>query len=320
MKNAAKLITFLMLLLGAPLQGEEIKATVRLIERAYVTAPEISLGEIAHIETENAALHETLKNFPVDKAPRVGRKKMVSAYRLRGMLEEKGLTNVEVVGLQALAKTEEMEVPFSVIEKAIRDYAQTELPLNTEIKIDFPLLKDIWKAPLSEDIDFQVSHRGPLGGRTNFKIEAKVMGETLSQHYVMAEVTLLREVAVLIRPVSKGDHLTGEDFEIRPSDVSKTSGMELASGKGILNMVAIRDLPIGTLLKADHFDKPVVVQKGAFNRLLIVNGSIRMQMAGVVALENGKEGEVIRFKNPFTEGEVLRAKVLGPGRAVLKLR
>ena len=85
-------------------------------------------------------------------------------------------------------------------------------------------------------------------------------------------------------------------------------------------MEARRSIKQGAVLTAKDLTPRTLVERGSFNRIIILNGKVKMVVSGAQALENGREGEFILFTNPLNKYDRLKAKVMRSGLAMIKLK
>ena len=106
-RYTAKMLTVLGLMLFPHhgLWGSE-KAVIRLVDSIAVRAPEITLGEIATVESDDPHLKESLIHFVVGVAPQVGRSRLVSSYKIKSLLAKNGFDSAVIHGVQSTVVTE----------------------------------------------------------------------------------------------------------------------------------------------------------------------------------------------------------------------
>ena len=67
-------------LLSPMLAATETNATVRLLNFVEVQAPEITLGEIPAVDSDDQQLKMKLINIVIDQAPRIDTTRLISSY------------------------------------------------------------------------------------------------------------------------------------------------------------------------------------------------------------------------------------------------
>ena len=107
--------------------------------------------------------------------------------------------------------------------------------------------------------------------------------------------------------LQRGEILTTDHLEIRRADVTMATGMEAVDVDNIIGLAAKHNLPVGELLSVQDFEHPIVMERGAMSRIIVLNGGIKLCIAGAEALQSGRTGDLILFKNPMNPREPLKA-------------
>jgi flagella basal body P-ring formation protein FlgA len=295
--------------------------TIRLVDRITIQGPEVELGEISTIEGGDPNTHSLIKEIVVAEAPSLGNTKVISAYSISNILSNNGFSNVEVLGSQSTVNTESKLVHAEELKDLIEQWLSKELPENIDYKIEYTRLPSRWKVPNISDLDFMVStSKKQLRKSINLKIRALYDGNILATQSVRINLKIYKDAAVICAPIQNGDILEKKHIRIEKTDITNSNGTEIANLKQIIGMQATRNLKQGDLVTLNHVAAPIVIEKGSFNRLIVMNGSVRMVVAGAKALENGRTGESITFSNPLNKRETLHAKVMRHGIAMIKMK
>ncbi|MFT4552147.1 MAG: flagella basal body P-ring formation protein FlgA [Chlamydiales bacterium] len=316
-------VFFVLGMWGFPYLEADVRdlADVRLVDAIVVRAPNVTLGEIASIETEDDLLKKRLINLVVGEAPRVGASKIVSSYKIKGILSRGGLRGVNVHGVQSTVSIETRMMEKDELKKIIRDWVLTKAKKGKQTEVEFLLLPRRWEVPEGEEIEYVVhsSKKKQLGGKQSLTVRAVVGDYIMSSAHARINIAHFSHVPVVIRPLKRGQVLLEDHVIIRRSDVTFSDGMIVGNVEAFVGMIAKRDLPMGKILSVNDFEMPLLIERGSLNRLLVVNGTIRMSIAGAKALQSGKKGESILFSNPLNEKEVLKCRVMEAGLAMINL-
>ena len=306
---------------ASSLCGLASEASIRLVDTIAVQAPNITLGEIASIESDNPYLKQQLFDLHIADAPRIGSPKVISSYALQSILKDEGFDNVEIFGTQSTTYTETYTVPKEELQEKIISWIQREMLSDVEPEVRFKKLPHKWKIPKGSNTSIQISgNRDKLSGTTTLTLRAMADGRVYATGHARMDIKLFKTSAVLIRPLKRQEKLESTDVEFRRAEITKSNGMEIQDINNAIGLVAKKNLPVGSVLTTTDFEQAVVIERGTPNRIVVINGTVKLGIAGAIALQNGREGENIMFSNPMNEKETLRATVKGPGLAVMKLR
>ncbi|MBN4066667.1 flagellar basal body P-ring formation protein FlgA [Simkania negevensis] len=297
-------------------------AQVRLIDTIAVEAPTVHLRDIANIETFDLILRDKLEKVKVADAPNLGVPRSVSAYKIRSLIEQQGLSNIEILGNQSIIETETRTVNSEEIRTIVLNWVKEQFTaegIEAEASIEKSVRR--WEIPAGAEVTFSINTgRSQLVGSLRVGVEARIKERVMTTTHVRLNIALFREVIVATRPILRGEKIDAASVELRRSEVTRSNGMELVNLSSAIEMEAKRNFRVGDLIQARDIEPPIMIERGSFNRIIIVNGSIKMSIIGAKALEPGRKGEMILFKNPVNRRETLHARVIGEGVAMLKIR
>lgn len=295
-------------------------ATVTLIDTIAVEAPHIHLGSIATVETGDAALTKRLSSLVVGEAPSLNQSRLISAYKIRALLKRQGFSEVEVRGHQSIVNTLSREISREELKQVINEWVQKQNSADQEIEIQFISLPKVWKIPAGKGCEISLSkHSRHLAGNCSLTMQALCGGRSYATARARLDLEVYQEALVMVRPLKKGEKLTASHVEKRRSPVTNSTGMEIVHIESMLDMEAKRDLAVGHQPNIRDFNKPITIGLGSHNRIIVINGNLNLRLDGAIALEDGREGENILFRNPMNKREPLRAQVVRPGLAVIHI-
>ncbi|MEK0086180.1 flagellar basal body P-ring formation chaperone FlgA [Benzoatithermus flavus] len=122
----------------------------------------------------------------------------------------------------------------------------------------------------------------------------------------------LVDVAVLSRPVARGEIIGPEDVATKPFGITMLGADVLQRPEELVGMQAIRPLSAGRVLRVRDLAAPLLVRRGEPVTILFSRGGLEVTDAGV-ALDQGRLGETVRVQNTGSS-EIRRAVVAGPRR------
>lgn len=320
MKTFGLINTFLLTLcLTAPaFAGAQGK--IVLVDEIAVEAPDIRLGDIASLQVQDDQLRERLANLVVDEAPNLGRSRLVSAYKLRALFEREGIEGVDVQGSQSIVMTAAREMKSEEVEKLVREWVLSKSDSVKTLEIDFQQLPRKFQVPAGDDVELRIKHSGRnLVGQVAVTVQAFSNGRSFASGSVRMQVKRYEEVLVMVRPLKVGEVVTAAHMERKEIEVKRSTGLEVVDQESILGLVAKRNLRIGDRPSVHDFDEPIVIKQGSHNRVIVINNGLRLAVSGAKALQDGKKGQTILFSNPMNKGEPLRAEVIRPGIALIRM-
>ena len=303
-----------------PVSMEAIYAEARLTDTTSVYGPDVELGEIASIETDDKTLESELVKLKVGQAPSVGRSRAISSYKIRAALEKAGHADLVLHGFQTIVYTESRKLEENELQDIIEEWARKGTPEAYEVEVEVLKAPTAWKVPKGDDVQIIVdAGRATPLGTVSLKLRAEVENRVLATSRARIKVSHYGPAAVLTRPLLRGEELTSDHVEVRRADISSGKGLHINTLDDVLGMTAKQNMGIGTLVDKRQFAAPVLIETGSLNRISIHNGGIRMSIAGAEALQNGRRGDLILFRNPMNKGQPLRARVSDQGLATIKL-
>ncbi len=126
--------------------------------------------------------------------------------------------------------------------------------------------------------------------------------------YIPATIEAFEKVVVLTKPIKRGSIITSEYLTMKKRELSKIRGEYLTSPDKAITQQVTRLLLAGTVLKASHLSKPVLVKRGQDVTIQTQSSLLNISTTGK-ALMNGTEGQRIRVKNN-SSNRILQATVI----------
>ncbi|HEY8567097.1 MAG TPA: flagellar basal body P-ring formation chaperone FlgA [Beijerinckiaceae bacterium] len=253
---------------------------------------------------------------PAFRAPALGESGTIQARRIVEAAEAAGITGVETQGrAQVTISRAARRIGAAEIEAAVKAALERQQvdarPLSILFEGTPPALlvaPEVTVPVTAEDVTFD---------RRSRRVTATVwVGPSPAERRAVARVAgsavELVEVAVLSRPLARGEALLTADLatERRPREQVPTNAA--ADASGLAGRVARRALPAGTLLRAADLARPEVVVRGEPVTMIYEIPGMSLSTRGR-ANESGAVGDVIAVLNPQSKRTV-QAVVTGPGR------
>jgi flagella basal body P-ring formation protein FlgA len=313
------IISFIAVMLHASAWAAQ--ATIRLADEIAVQPPEVTLGQIASIECSDESLREKLLHLKITKAPSIKNSKVITAYKIRQLLEKQGIADVEITGEQSVISLETKTLSSNELKDLLIQWAMGKADPNAEATVNVVQVPKEWVIPAGKNvrIDFDIGKR-PLEGTLAVTLRAYVDDLILSITRATVEVNSYHDAYVMAKPLLSGEKLTMDHLKKERVESGRWNGMEIAHPEEMVGLVANKNLGAGQIPKVTDFTQPVIITRGSKVRLIVLNGPVQMALSGAEALQNGKKGEKILFKNPMNQKETLTAEVVKPGVAVMRIQ
>ena len=205
-------------------------------------------------------------------------------------------------------------------------------PTQEVEKVAKKFLEDHYQSDLkTSDDGFQVQVF-PLNSRVNLKacdqhlegfwpyepannrkvsVGVRCTGTSRWKVYVQAQLKMIKPVAVLNSPVSKGESLSEDLISMQKTDTLTLRATAVDDLTSLLGMTFKRNLRAGTVLSPQHLKIPVSVKRGDIVNILSGSGSIAVRAQGF-ALADGHLNQLIKVRNS-TSKQIVQATVVKPG-------
>ncbi len=287
-------------------------ATVRMSESAVVDGARVTLGDVAVVDTMNAAERARLSGVVVAFLGAGETSTVVDSDAVRQALSGAGvnLAYVNVAGAASVAVSRAngalaTATLAKTLEESLSRLSPEGLFSLSDISMDFPM--DGHFSPVVLD-----ARPKDLSGRVRFDLaDASAPDEVIG--HAFATVTRTRRVVVAKRSIMTGRTLSAADLALETRPVAQCAGgidsIEDAVGRRTLSTFEPENVLREGLLASDE-----VVRRG--DEVLLEYVSETMTVAvRTKALENAAVGDVARLKRDGDRSEYL-GRITGAGRAV----
>ncbi len=177
-------------------------------------------------------------------------------------------------------------------------------------ELQLTLLQD-WTGPLVEHQAWEVElMRLPQQGLTSrMVLPIRInCGDQSTEHQLVVNCRLFREVLVPARKINRGESLTPEDFEVLVRDVLASHSPLVAASEPIENYESKQSLMPGKLLSWRDIQEKPLIKRGQVVEVVAEEGFMRISVKGE-ALQDGKAGDFISVRN-LTTRKNLQARIL----------
>jgi flagella basal body P-ring formation protein FlgA len=156
-------------------------------------------------------------------------------------------------------------------------------------------------AQLAEAMSLPVCGGGsePWTGRQKFTLSFATVNGTVQMPVYADVAEVPMPVVVAIRPVARGNVITGADVEVRMIDsIARTAGQRATfdSVENIIGMEARKPLQADEVVLADQVQSPVLVKRGELITVGSQSGGIRVRTSARAA-QDGAKGDLIAVES-----------------------
>ena len=250
---------------------------------------------------------------PLFRAPALGATGTIQARRIADAISALGLGAVESGGrVQVAVQRAARRVGATEIEAALKRSLESAYgldPRTLSVRLDGegPVLLapvDLNGQATALDVTFDPRSRRVAGLIS--------LGERQASLRVSGLAVEMREVAVLVRTLNKGEPVAAADVAVerRPRDGAPPDAQ--ASAAGAAGEVAQRTLAAGSVLRIGDTAPPDLVARGEPVTIVYETPGVSLSMRGQ-ASESGRLGATVSVVNVASK-KSLQAVVVGPGR------
>ena len=200
------------------------------------------------------------------------------------------------------------------LQQQAEDYLkqQLQLPEDDTVELRITLRQPdsrLKLEPCAEPVSF-TSRRAIQTGA--FSLKASCNYPRRWSRYLNGEITLLRQVWVSQRPLSKGHLLLPQDIHLNWIEQRQLRQGYFSADQPPVGQELSRSLASQRPITPNILNAPIVVRSGDSVSIMAGNTTLSVEMSGT-ALEDGRLGQQIRVENNRS-GRTIKAKVLGSGK------
>jgi len=299
--------------------------TVTLSGDVVVGGTEISLGDVAQVSGEDAALVARLEGLSLGYAPAPGYTRVFPQWKIESLLRgEAPGQELELAG-EAVCRVSPRTTRISgdALLAEARTAAQ-ELLVGEDFELSTPEpLEDELVPEGRRGVELRAAAAratrvsASTAGRWSMPIEILVDGAPYRTVWVSLDVQLYRTVPVLVRDVAAGQELGVADVQERRVLVGGPLAERPLSAAQLAGARARRTLSRGTPVGAADVVRVAAVRRGETANLTVRNGGVLVN-AKVIALEDAHVGELVAVR-VLNSNKDLSAEVVGKGQLRLDL-
>lgn len=300
-----------LLLLTAPAAAAGITVTINT--ESTVVGPQMTLGELAVISGDDKDRVKVLGAARLGNAPSPGHRMVLSGDILMTRLGGTGLDFSDVswqvpptIIVVTAAQTVSGEQLAAAADEGLRrQLGPGEAGTVSASLVGSPadVLVPLGRVDLKADMPGGIRFNVP----TTVVVAVSVDGRPVTNVSLRYNVKAYQQVVVAARNIAARETITAENVRLERREVGKISGYLTDMGK-LLGQTARQPITAGTPLSEAAVDKPIAVKRGAGVTIVARTGEMVVAASGR-ALQDGREGEIIRVQN-LTSKRLLNARVV----------
>lgn len=314
---------------GRPLNQRGVH--IALPDQASVKYAQVRLGDIANITTSDAALKRRVSELEVAEFGQGQTRALVKQSRISILLRLTGLpvSQLQIEGPRVVQV--EFAPPASLTDLDVEAAAkQTFLeqhggqPDDLRVRLTSPFMASLGAA-IRERRGLRIEVlplREPRLGSVQGTVRLWDGSQLITGRSVGFEVQKRQQVAVVLTSMRRDDTVTSRNVRLEKRFVSKFQ--DQPSTEDILGKTTRRDLRPGQLLSLSDLKTQtrqasvIAVRARETIEVEAVSGALRVRLQAATALQTGRVGDIIQFKNPDS-GHTRAGRIVGPGRVQIKL-
>lgn len=300
-------------------------AVVRLPAHASVAGPDILLGEIAVIESDDEELAEKLAQLSVGRAAIPGQSRDVSVATVRVRMRQQSLPEKQIVieaendgvAVTTRARTVSGEALMAVAEAAVlADAAETTAADAGGAPADIVLTCSNPGSATVADGELELVASRVIGtppGPMVVSVDIVVDGDIHRTVMVRCDAVVALDVLVTTASLQRHDVLDESNTAMERREFASLPRRLLPPdavfGGEAPTWRVTRPLAAGTVLTESMVETVPLVARGAPVQIVAAGAHVFVSAPGV-ALEDGRLGDVIQVRNS-SSGQIIRARVAG---------
>lgn len=302
----------------APEADAAAKASVLMVEKAFVTGSEIYVDDIASIESADEALVSILKKIHICPAPEPGFSQTLHVGYIKSRVRQQGIVPefISWGGSQrTIVETKVLRLSpqelLSHAEKFITHHA-SRVTRNGFSSIQIRPVTEIRPAVLPYG-EVHVNVESVLGSRSDtafrvfngivpLRFTISVDGRDREKRVIFFKVEVFKEVLVAARAIDRHKTIEASDLHTALRDISGFADVFFQKDDLIGNR-SKRAFPKGTIMVRDMVEAPPIIDRGDLVTIVIESPVFRITAQGR-AREDGARGQIIRVVNTSSMKEI----------------
>ncbi|MDD2558048.1 MAG: flagellar basal body P-ring formation chaperone FlgA [Desulfuromonadaceae bacterium] len=296
--------------------GEVLALKVDVVTYASVEEEEIRLRDVVHL----SPAAESLLQLRLGRSPSAGEVRELNRSFIGRALQRAGVAQDSIVWSGAeVVRVERagQKVTTSAINATIASFMaqrQKRLP-GVDIRFEPYQQPEAFVVPRGKLQVEVIPAADNLFSSRSLTLVYRVDGRVVNNLTVRGKMEAKAEIVVAANRIRRGITIQPGDVECIMSEITDTAEPIFACEDAV-GMELNRSARAGDPIDRRHLQTPVMVERGAFVRIVAERGTMRLEATGT-AREDGRLGQTIRVQNSSSLQEI-RAEVVD--RNTVKVR
>jgi len=284
-------------------------------DKVEISGPDILLGDIATFSGEDANHIYELKQLKIGNAANPGNSIVLTNELLGARLVGAGGDYTDVVWnvQQPITITTKFQtITSEMLAGLAKSYINEQIDSENGAKeyhvdgIDLPnaVIVPDGKLTFEVTLPYGIKYNAPTNAMVNIYIDDRLYNKS----NIRFKVRVYEQVAVVGQTLPAKHIVTKEDLHLEKLDTSKLKTGYITDIDTVVGLETRRTLQNGTPLNSYMLDKPIIIKQLAMINIMSNVNGIVVKTSGQ-ALQDGREGNVIRVKN-ISSNKVVVGKVI----------
>jgi len=282
-------------------------AVISVYDNVTISKTEILLGDIAQISCDDANRTAELSAMKLGTIPIPGQKVLLSSRVFELRTRSSGVncddiswTIPDTIAISTSSQTITGEMFSQMGQKTITDQIKSQQD-KREYTIEVLTVPKPMLVPMGT-ITYDLSI--PMGVKsvvpTSVYIWVNIDGQPYKKAFFRAKVHMYESVVVTNRVMATGELVTPDDIHVEKKEINALMAGYITDSKQPIGFIMKRMTNSGSVLEESMLDKPVILKTGSMIHITAKMGEANVQAQGI-ALQDGKNGQVIRVRNTVTK-------------------
>lgn len=291
------------------------QTVIHVHAQSEVDGPDVLLGDMAEIETEDAGLAAKLRGVKIANAAAPGDDLILTPQLVSVRLAGANLNYWDFVWdfpdrvriatrAQTIGGEQFVSMAANYIEERLdQSNLKRKYQVSAE-KVPKDCLLPVGALRYEIELPYGIRYNAP----TNVVVRVYVNEVFYMRVPLRMQVAVIEPVVVSSRSLAKGELISAGDVYLQEMETSRLAAGYLTSLDEVVGMVVRRKIPMGTPLTKSLLDNKILIQRSDTVNIVVNVGGVEISAEGQ-ALQDGREGQTIRVKN-LVSGRILTGRVI----------